>query len=364
MKTFTIALMPGDGIGIEIVPPCFDLVQEAASIIGGFTLEGIMVEAGAAYYQKTGDGFPEAHFEIAKNADAILLGAMGLPDVRYPDGREIAPQLELRERLDLYAGVRPVKVYPGIPSVLASEKYPDIDFVLVRESTEGLFTFRTEGTVENGVAREILQMTRTGCERIFDFSFRLARRRKDRGGKNLVSCVDKANVFRSFKFYRDIFVKKAKEYPDVGVDYCYVDAMAMNMVKRPWDYDVMVMENQFGDILSDLGAALMGGLGMAPSADIGDTHAVFQPCHGSAPDIMGQDKANPLATFLSGVLMLDWLADTRDCQEAGNAAKLLEKAITETLASSKVVPYEFGGQTGTKAMTDAVRKTLQQISTK
>jgi 3-isopropylmalate dehydrogenase len=358
MKKFTIALMPGDGIGQEIVPPCFDLLQDAAAKTGGFTLERIDIEAGAAYYQKTGEGFPEAHFEAAKNADAILLGAMGLPDARYPDGREIAPQLELRERLDLYAGLRPVKVYPGIPPVLASAKFPEIDFVLIRESTEGMFTFRTQGSIKDDVAQEVLQMTRKGCERVFDFSFRLAQRRKKRGGKNLVTCVDKANVFRAFKFYRDIFTEKAKKYPDVAVDYCYVDAMAMNLVKRPWDYDVMVMENQFGDILSDLGAALMGGLGMAPSADIGDKHAVFQPCHGSAPDIMGQDKANPLATFLSGVLMLDWLADVHTCPEAAKAAELMEKAITDTLASGSIMPYEFGGATGTKAITDAVRAQL------
>lgn len=361
MKKFTIALMPGDGIGPEVVPPCYDLLREAAAKAGGFTLERVDIEAGAAYYRKTGDGFPEAHFAMAKNADAILLGAMGLPDVRYPDGREIAPQLELRERLGLFAGVRPVKVYPGIPPVLASDDYPAIDFVLIRESTEGLFAFRTQGVVKDDVAREVLQITRKGCERVFDFSFRLARRRRERGGKNLVTCVDKANVFRSFKFSRDIFTEKAECYPDVDVNYCYVDAMAMNLVKRPWEYDVMVMENQFGDILSDLGAALMGGLGMAPSADIGDAHAVFQPCHGSAPDIMGQDKANPLATFLSGVLMLDWLAEAHACPESARAAELLEKAIADTLASGSVMPYEFGGTTGTKAMTEAIRATLDAM---
>ena len=362
MQKFTIALMPGDGIGQEIVPPCYGLLQDAAGKTGGFILERVDIEAGAEYYRQNGEAFPEKHFEAAKNADAILLGAMGLPDVRYPDGREIAPQLELRERLGLFAGVRPVKVYPGVPPVLASEKFPEIDFVLVRESTEGLFAFRTQGTVEGGVAREVLQMTRGGCERVFDFSFRLARRRKKRGGKNLVTCVDKANVFRSFKFYRDIFTEKAADYPEVNVDYCYVDAMAMNMVKRPWDYDVMVMENQFGDILSDLGAALMGGLGMAPSADIGDNHAVFQPCHGSAPDLMGKDRANPLATFLSGALMLDWLADVHNCPEAARAAALVEEAVARTLGSGAVMPYEFGGATGTRKMADAVRNTLQKMA--
>ncbi|MCL2001566.1 MAG: isocitrate/isopropylmalate family dehydrogenase [Planctomycetes bacterium] len=362
MKVFTIALMPGDGIGPDIVPPCYELLRDAAAATGGFSLERVDIEAGAAHYRKTGDGFPEERFEAAKKADAILLGAMGLPDVRYPDGREITPQLELRERLDLYAGVRPVKVYPGVPPILASEKYPEIDFVLVRESTEGLFAFRAEGVVENDSAREVLQLTRRGCERIYDFSFNLVRRRKNQGGKNRLTCVDKANVFRSFKFARDIFAERSKRHPDVRVDYCYVDAMAMNMVKRPWDYDVMVMENQFGDILSDLGAALMGGLGMAPSADIGDAHAVFQPCHGSAPDIMGQDKANPLAMFLSGVLLLDWLADTRDCPEAGAAARLVENAIVQTLASGTIKPFEFGGTTGTRAISDAVRETLAKMS--
>ena len=362
MKTFSIAVMPGDGIGQEIIPPCFELLQEAAAGVGGFTLDGIVVEAGAEYYRKTGDGFPEAHFQKAAAADAILLGAMGLPDVRHPDGREIGPQLELRDRLGLFAGVRPVKVFPGIPPVLAHARYPEIDFVLIRESTEGLFAFRTEGTVENGVAREILQLTRKGCERVFDFSFRLARKRKHQGHKGVVTCVDKANVFRSFKFFRDVFDERAAGWADIGRDYCYVDAMALNMVKRPWEYDVLVMENQFGDILSDLGAALMGGLGMAPSADIGETHAVFQPCHGSAPDIMGQDKANPIAAILSGAMMLDWLADMRDAPEAARAADLVNRAVSRTLASGAVMPVEFGGATGTKAMFAAVRAAMAELA--
>lgn len=361
MKTFSIAILPGDGIGTEIVPPCFELLNDAAAKVGGFKLEGQVFEAGADCYVKTGMSFPEENFQAAKAADAILLGAMGLPDVRYPDGTEITPPIELRTRLQLYAGVRPIKTYPGIPRTLASEKQKDIDFIVLRESTEGLYSSRDKGIIENGVATEFLQLTQAGCERVIDFAFRLARQRRNKGGKNLVTCVDKANILRAFKFFRDIFDQVAARYPDVDKNYCYADAMAMNMVKRPWEYDVMVMENQFGDILSDLGAGLVGGLGMAPSGDVGDDYAVFQPSHGSAPDIMGQDKANPLAMFLSGAMMLDWLAEKHNCPDVGRAGDLVNRAISETLASGKVNPCEFGGSTGTRAMTDAVRETLAKL---
>ncbi len=362
MKKFSIAILPGDGIGKEIVSPCFDLLTDSAAKAGGFTLEGTVLEAGAECYVKTGMSFPPENFQAAKEADAILLGAMGLPDVRYPDGTEITPPIELRAGLQLYAGVRPIKAYPGIPHILASEKRKNIDFIVLRESTEGLYSSRDKGTLENGVAHETLEMTQAGCERIIDYAFRLARQRRGKGGKNLVTCVDKANVLRAFKFFRDIFDAKAKQYPDVDTNYCYADAMAMNIVKRPWDYDVLVMENLLGDVLSDLGAGIIGGLGMAPSGDIGDSHAVFQPSHGSAPDIMGQDKANPLAMFLSGAMMLQWLADMHNCPDAARAGNLIERAVSDTLASGTVMPCEFGGTTGTRAMTDAVRNTLARVN--
>ena len=362
MITFNIAVLPGDGIGIEIVPPTVDLINDAAAKVGGFKIDPVFIEAGAALYARTGVSFPEESFEISKKADAILLGAMGLPSVRNPDGREIAPQLELRERLQLYAGVRPVKSYEGIPPVLANPKAKDIDFVMVRESTEGLFAFRTKGVIKDDeIAQETLQLTRTGLNRVYDFSFKLAQRRKQKGHPGKLTLVDKANVFRSFKWARDIFDKRAELYSDVAIDHCYVDAMAMNLVKCPWRYDVMVMENQFGDILSDLGAGIMGGLGMAPSADMGDDHAVFQPCHGSAPDIAGQNKANPIATFLSGAMMLDYLASKKQVPEAEKASQLIEAAVESVLKTKKIVPMEFGGTSGTKEIIDCVRNELAQL---
>ena len=152
-------------------------------------------------------------------------------------------------------------------------------------------------------------ITRAVSEKLFDFAFRLAQRRQAAGrGKGLVHCVDKANVFQAFAFFRRIFRERAAGFPDIRAEAAYVDATALTMVRNPWDLDVLVTENMFGDILSDLGAGLMGGMGMAPSADIGERHAVFQPCHGSAPDIVGRGLANPTASFLSAAMMLDWLA--------------------------------------------------------
>lgn len=360
MKTFKIAVLPGDGIGSEIIPPCLKVLDTAARKFGGFALEYDTVEAGADFYRRTGEAFPEAAFKRCEESDAILLAAMGLPEVRYPDGREISPQLDLRERLNLYAGVRPVKMYPGVPPVLADERNRDIDFVLVRESTEGLFSSRTDNLGDGkNEARDILKITRGVSERLFDFSFRLARKRRERGSAGRVTCVDKANVLSSFAFFRGIFDEIAGKYGDIETDYSYVDAMALNMVKRPWEYDVMVTENMFGDILSDLGAGIMGGMGMAPSGDVGDKHAVFQPCHGSAPDIAGQGKANPTAMFLSGALMLDWLADMQDVPQAAEAGVFIERAVEEAFASGELKPYEFGGSDGTEAITAAVLKRME-----
>ena len=202
-------------------------------------------------------------------------------------------------------------------------------------------------------------ISRSGCERLFDFTFRLARQRKSNGYKGLVTCVDKANVLSSFVFFRKIFFERARQFPDIMSDWRYVDAMALNLIQRPWELDVIVTENMFGDILSDLGAGLMGGLGMAPSADIGDEHAVFQPCHGSAPDIAGEGKANPSAMFLSAAMMLDWLADRHGLGALAEAANLLDSAVSRSFADGTLLPYEFGGTSGTDEITAAVIKCAQ-----
>jgi 3-isopropylmalate dehydrogenase len=282
---------------------------------------------------------------------AIFLGACGLPQVRYPDGTEIAPQVELRFIFDLYAGMRPARLIPGvqIPIVRAGQR--GIDFVIVRESTEGLFASIGKGSVTPEEARETLVTTRTTSRRLFDFALRLTERRKRQGGKGLVHCVDKANMFRAF--FREIFEECARLHLDLRTDCIYVDACAAALLQRPWDFDVLVTENMFGDILSDLSAGIVGGLGVAPSADIGDTHAVFQPCHGTAPDIMGKGLANPTAMILSAALMLDWLAEKFDHAPAAEAARRIEAAVDRVFDPSSR-PRDFRGADGTRTLADAV----------
>ena len=360
-QAFSIAVFPGDGIGEEITDPCLAVLERACAP-DGITLRFDKLAAGAGHYRQTGTALPEESLEAARQADAILLAAMGLPGIRYPDGTEISPQLDLRFAFDLYAGVRPVRMIPGIPPALADPRGAALDLVLVRESTEGLFASHGKGTVDNDAeARDTLVITRGVSERLFDFAFQIARRRKALGKPGRLTCVDKANVFASFAFFRRIFDERAAAFPDIDADHMYVDAVALNLVRQPWRFDVLVTENMFGDILSDLGAGLIGGMGMAPSADIGDDAAVFQPCHGSAPDIAGTGKANPTAMFLSGAMMLDWLALRHGHDGCRRAAQRIERAVDHVFAEGHLCPVELGGTDGTGAITRAVLDALHLV---
>ena len=302
---FRIAVLPGDGIGCEVMPPCLALLDQLARESGEFSFDFQEHQAGAFAYKETGSALPASALAAARNADAILLGAMGWPDIRYPDGTEIAPQLDLRFELGLYAGVRPVRTFPNVRRILA-----------------------------------------------------IARERKRRGSPGIVTCVDKANVFASFAFFRKIFLERAALNPDIEARCAYVDAVALYLVTKPWEFDVLVTENMFGDILSDLGAGLMGGMGFAPSADIGDRYAVFQPCHGTAPDITGTGKANPIATFLSAAMMLDWLGQKHELSAMNHAAKRIRVAIDSAFASG-MKPFEIGGTATTKDVTETVLGALE-----
>jgi 3-isopropylmalate dehydrogenase len=364
INDFHVAVLAGDGIGPEVIAPTLAVLQQAASRTGGFTLSFESVPAGAAHYAANGEALPASSLAVARSADAILLGAMGDPAIRYPDGTEISPQLQLRFDLGLYAGVRPVRSVPGVAGPLGDPRAAALDFVLVRESTEGLFASYGKGTIENdSVARETMVITRSTSERLFDFAFRLAQRRKQDGGPGVVTCVDKANVFSAFAFFRRIFDERAACYPEIESRHAYVDATALDMVRKPWTFDVLVTENMFGDILSDLGAGLIGGMGMAPSGDIGDEHAVFQPCHGSAPDIAGSGKANPTAAFLSGALMLEWLAVQHRTPACTTAATLLRKAVDCAFSDGNLITSEFGGSASTADVTQAVQAAIDRLAT-
>lgn len=359
--SLTIAVLPGDGIGAEVMEPCLALLDDVVSRVGGFRLIHERHEAGAGLYQRTGTALPDETLQRVGAADAILLGAMGLPGVYYPDGREIAPQVDLREHFGLFAGLRPVRTCPGMAVPLADPRGQQLDIALIRESTEGFFAGRGQGVRENDqAAHETMTITRAASERLFEFAFALARRRKAAGLPGRVTCVDKANIFGAFAFFRKIFDEVAARHPDVEAERCYVDAAAMRLVTRPWSFDVIVTENLFGDILSDLGAGLMGGMGMAPSADIGAEHAVFQPCHGTAPDIAGQGKANPTAMFLSAAMMLDWLGERHGVAACCEAAQLLTGAVERAYAAGDLRPYEMGGTAGTAEITKRVRAALMK----
>ncbi len=356
---FEIAVFEGDGIGPEIMKPTLDLLDRVTRR-HQISLRFNSVPAGAAHYAKTGESLPTASLDVAREADAILLSAMGLPDVRYDDGTEISPQIDLRKELNLFAGVRPVTLAENQNSPIRLAAGKQVDFVLIRESTEGLFWSQGRGEVTKDEARETLVITRETSEKLFRFAFGLAKRRKAAGrGRGNVTCVDKANVFRAFAFFRGLFDEEAARHPDLTSDHAYVDAMALWMVQKPWALDVLVTENMFGDILSDLGAGLMGGLGLAPSGDIGESHAVFQPCHGSAPDIAGQGIANPHAMILSAAMMLDWLGQQNDMPAASNAGEELRQAVDRSLLNVPGLTRDLGGESSTDEAGHVVANLLE-----
>ena len=348
-----IALMPGDGIGVEVTDATMGVLEKLARRHGiGVAHE--TVPAGAFCFQATGTAMSDENFRRAEAADAILLGAMGWPGIRYADGTEIVPQIDLRMRLGLYAGVRPIRAIPGVPLALADARAEKIDFVLLRESTEGLFFARGRGEViDDHEARDTMLITRATTERLSRFAFRLAERRATRLGRpQTVTLVDKANVLTSMAFMRRVFDEIALEFPAVPSAHHYVDAMALDMIRRPWDFDVLPTENMFGDILSDLAAGLIGGMGYAPSADIGETHAVFQPSHGTGPDIAGKGVANPTAMLLSAAMMLDWLGERGAGSAFSDAAAELQAAVDAAFAAG-LRTAEFGG-VGTLEVAQAV----------
>lgn len=359
MANYRITVIPGDGIGHEVMAQALKVLKAVEGAFPGLAFTCREYPAGAKCVQERGTDLPDETLAACKAADAILFGAAGLPAVRLPDGTEIRPQIKLRKLLDLYAGVRPIKRYAGVPPVLNGD--PAIDYVIMRENTEGLFASEGGGArVGEHVVVDSLVITRPGTERIVRWAFKLAMQRKGApaDGVRRVTCVDKANIFQSMAFFRQIFYEVAKGFPTVQAEHAYVDAMTMYMIQRPLRYDVMVSENMFGDIISDLGAGTVGGLGIAPSGDIGDTYGLFQPSHGTAPDIAGKGIANPIAQILSARMMLEWLAETKSDPQCTRAAESIERAVEKTLADRKNHTADIGGSAKTVAVGDAVLRVI------
>ena len=350
-QIFNIAVLGGDGIGPEVTDQAVRLLRQVQSQLDGVQFEFNPHSVGVGEYQRSGSALPESAFEACRSSDAVLLGAMGLPDVRYPNGKEIAPQIDIRERLQLYGGVRPIQLSHADDTPLKGYGPGEIDFLIVRESTEGLF-FARDGVVADDAdeATDVMRITRLGVERVCRLAFRLAQHRRKK-----VTLIDKANVLPSMVFFRRVFDEVAREFPDCEADHVYVDAAALFLVRNPERFDVLVTENMFGDILSDLAAGLIGGMGMAPSADIGDSVAVFQPSHGSAPDIAGKGIANPIAMILSAAMMLEWL----DHPETKRGGELLRAAVATVLSDPTRRTVDMGGLLSTVQMADAISQSLE-----
>jgi homoisocitrate dehydrogenase len=333
----TICLIPGDGVGQEVIPAAAEVLQAL-----NLDLTFVEAEAGFACFKKHGSALPDETLALARRSDAVLFGATSSPSTVVPGYR--SPILALRREFDLYANLRPVFSLPGEFS------QPGIDLLIVRENTEGLYSGRERREGDTAIAERVV--TRAGSERIVRVACEQAVRRSEvRGVPPVLTIVHKANVLKMTDgLFRECALKVAAEFPDIKVNELLVDSAAMKLVKSPQSIDVLVTTNLFGDILSDEASALVGGLGVAPSANLGAGTPVFEPVHGSAPDIAGQGIANPVGALLSSALMLETLGEPV-------AAGRLRQAVIETLASG-VCTTDLGGTATTTQFTRTVCERL------
>ena len=326
---YQIAVIPGDGIGNEVMKAAI-YVLDALDI----DLDYVYGEAGDECLEKNGTALPTKTLDIIRESDACLFGAAG----------ETAADVivKIRQEMKMFANLRPVKAYPNTNSLS-----DDIDFMIVRENTEGLYIANEESYTDDGaVAKRII--TREAEERIIDYAFKYA---KD-NNKSKVTGVHKANVLKkSDGLFKDIFYEVAERYPEIATEDYYVDATAMYLITKPESFDVIVTTNLFGDILSDEGAGLVGGLGLIPSANIGEDAALFEPVHGSAPDIAGQGIANPIAMMLSAVMMLRHLGENE-------AADRFDNAILKVFSDASILTGDLGGSATTMEVAEEVKNNL------
>lgn len=340
-RTHNVVIIKGDGIGPELVDASLLVLGAVQQRSGDFTLAIDFREGGAGLYQRTGQNLAPETLEAIKQADATMKGPVGLPEVRFPDGTEAGVLGGvLRMGLDTYANDRPVRLLPGVNAPIKAEP-GQIDYMIVRENTEGMYLARGKGIGTDDAVADTMLITRKGTERIVRHAFELASARQGApsDGIHRVTCVDKSNVLASMAFFRRVFDEIADEYPDIQREYLYSDAACQALVMQPQHFDVLVMENFLGDMLSDLGGGTIGGVGLCPSGNIGDDHAYFEPIHGSAPSIAGQDKANPTSQILTLALMLDYLGERA-------AGDVIRSAVARALETGTVKLNELGQPAG------------------
>ncbi len=340
MTEYKISLIAGDGIGPELTDATLKVLESAQAKFG-LKLNMIEAEAGDACFQRMGVALPEDSIQKIKASQACLKGPVG----------ETAADVVVKLRLmfDLYANLRPIKAYPA-----AAAARPDIDMIFVRENTEDVYK-GLEFAIGNDTTVCMRVITRRCCERIAAKGFETARRRNV---KRKVTAIHKANVMRvTDGLFASVCREMATHYPDVAFNELYVDAAAMRLIKEPQEFDVLVTPNMFGDILSDEAAQLIGGLGMAPGANVGDNFAIFEPIHGSAPNRAGKQTANPCSMILAAKMMLDWLGERYNDSACVDAAKAIENGVIKTLRNGPTIP-DCGGNTTTMGMAEAIAAAL------
>jgi tartrate dehydrogenase/decarboxylase / D-malate dehydrogenase len=345
MKTHRIALYPGDGIGPEVTDAAVAALEAVERRGGTFRLSFERFDWGMAHYDRHGRVAPDDFLETLRRFDAIFLGAVGWP-ARLPDHITLAPLIRLRQTFDLYACVRPARTFAGVPGPLRNDA--PIDLVVVRENSEGEYV-DIGGIIRVGTPEEIATQTavhtRRGVERILRFSFELARTRRHR-----LAMITKSNAQRyAYVLWDRVLAEMAPRFADVSVEKLHIDAATLELVRRPQSFDVIVGSNLFGDILSDLTGGITGSLGLNPSANLNPDRrfpSLFEPVHGSAPDIAGKGIANPCAAVLSAAMMLDWLGEA-------DAAGALRSAVERALAAENLTP-DIGGALTTADMTRAI----------
>ncbi|WP_305512381.1 homoisocitrate dehydrogenase [Methanobrevibacter sp. V14] len=327
---YNIAVIGGDGIGQEVMSSC-EYLLDKLDLEFSFKYG----KAGFECFNKIGTTLPKETIKIANKSDAVLFGA----STSTP--RQPSPIINLRKALNVYANIRPIKSYKGVNCIC-----DDIDFVIVRENTEGLYSQVEYGDENKMIAER--HITRHASERISKVAFNLCIKREEKK----VTCVHKSNVLKKTDgVFKESFYKIAEEYPQIKTEDCYVDAMAMYLVTQPQNFDVIVSSNLFGDILSDEGAGLVGGLGLAPSGNIGDHNGLFEPVHGSAPDIAGKNIANPCSMILSASMMLDYLGEW-------DISNNIKHAVEKVMSDCKIRTPDLGGDSSTMDVTKAIVKEL------
>ena len=388
MTAYRLTVLPGDGTGREVI-------AEALRVIAVFeenspsSFDITEIPCGGQYYLETGEEWPAGSFEHCRdNSDAILLGAIGWPDARLPNGDMAGGQtiLGLRSGLKLFANVRPVKLYKGVPHKIHGIHQqiwnPDlVDMVMIRENTEGLYHSllrRMEQKAKGGkddpividefpgldgeVAWDPRPISRKGSERVIKFAFDFARHRQRKmGAPQTVTCVDKSNVTRGCRLFRSIFDEISEENPDISTNKAYIDAFTMWLIRSPEYLDVVVLPNMFGDIATDLASVLQGGMGMAASANLGPKHMLFEPVHGSSPKYAGLNVVNPIATLQSVQLMFEALAYRNEDENLDMCADILQTAIQQHFEESGCMTYDLGGSASTSEVGQAIADRCEKM---